>query len=43
MLPSCAVLFPPLTYLQPTGKAEQVIELAGGQKFTVYEVKPTLP
>ena len=67
------VLYPPLTYLQPTGKPPQavelesptthrenhacsncglpntlpaylqVIELASGQKFTVYEVKPTLP
>lgn len=37
------VLYPPLTYLQPTDKPPQTVELPGGQKYTVYEVKPTLP
>ena len=36
------VLYPPLTYLQPTGR-EQRITLRGGHTFKVYEVKPTLP
>ncbi|CAK0900183.1 unnamed protein product [Prorocentrum cordatum] len=37
------VLYPPLTYLQPTGREPQVVELKSGHKFTVYEVKPTIP
>ena len=37
------VLYPPLTYLQPTGKPPQTLQLPSGDKFTVYEVKPTLP
>lgn len=37
------VLYPPLTYLQPTTREPQVIQLSTGHKFTVYEVKPTIP
>merc|ERR1712039_416346 len=37
------VLYPPLTYLQPTTKEPQVVELQSGSKFTVYEVRPTIP
>ncbi|CAK0834134.1 unnamed protein product [Prorocentrum cordatum] len=37
------VLYPPLTYLQPTGKPPQVVELSTGVKFTVHEVTPTIP
>ena len=31
-------LFPPLTYLQPTGKVVEVVQ--GGSIFTVVEVEP---
>jgi hypothetical protein len=34
------ILFPPLTYLQPTGRT-QVIEV-GKCRFTVVEVSPTI-
>jgi hypothetical protein len=34
------VLFPPLTYLQPTGR-RQVIEV-DGMVFTIVEVAPTI-
>jgi hypothetical protein len=37
------VLYPPLTYLQPTNREPQVIELSSGHKYTVYEVKPIIP
>jgi hypothetical protein len=37
------VLYPPLTYLQPTGKEPQVVQLSTGHKFTVHEVSPTIP
>jgi len=37
------VLYPPLTYLQPTAREPQVVQLSTGHKFTVYEVKPTIP
>lgn len=37
------VLYPPLTYLQPTTRDPQVVQLSTGHKFTVYEVKPTIP
>ena len=36
------VLFPPLTYLQPTGR-EQHIDLDGGCSFHVVEVQAYLP
>lgn len=36
------VLYPPLTYLQPTGR-EQQLTLKSGHVFEVVEVKPTLP
>ena len=32
-------VFPPLTYLEPTGRQEQV-DLAGGKTLTVFEVVP---
>ena len=34
------VLYPPLTYLQPTGKIQEV--KAGGRRFTVVEVEVTV-
>ena len=34
------ILYPPLTYLQPTGRS-QVIEL-NNHRFTIVEVTPTL-
>ena len=34
------VLYPPLTYLQPTGRT-QIVELRG-YRFTVVEVEPHL-
>ena len=34
------VLFPPLTYLQPTGR-RQVVEV-DGMRFTIVEVNPTI-
>ena len=34
------VLYPPLTYLQPTGKMQEVT--VGGMRFTVVEVEPTV-
>jgi len=37
------VLYPPLTYLQPTGKPPQVVELGTGHKFVVHEVTPSIP
>lgn len=37
------VLYPPLTYLQPTEREPQVVELKSGHKFTVHEVRPTIP
>jgi hypothetical protein len=37
------VLYPPLTYLQPTNRDPEVMRLKSGQRFTVYEVTPTIP
>ena len=34
------VLFPPLTYMQPTGR-RQVVEV-DGMRFTIVEVNPTI-
>jgi hypothetical protein len=34
------VLYPPLTYLQPTGRMQEVA--VGGRRFTVVEVEPTV-
>ena len=36
-------LFPPLTYLQPTGRREVVRLGDGGAEFTVVEVAPHFP
>lgn len=36
------ILYPPLTYLEPTGMSE-VVEFPGGVVFKIYEVKVTLP
>jgi hypothetical protein len=36
------VLFPPLTFLQPTGRT-QLLKLKSGHQFEVVEVRPTLP
>merc|ERR1712007_101347 len=35
------VIYPPLTYLQPTGRTQR-LELDGSE-FTIVEVRPTLP
>mmetsp|Transcript_10724 Transcript_10724/g.37521 ORF Transcript_10724/g.37521 Transcript_10724/m.37521 type:complete len:575 (-) Transcript_10724:236-1960(-) len=35
------VLYPPLTYLQPTGRTQHLI--LNGSKYKIVEVKPTLP
>jgi hypothetical protein len=34
------ILFPPLTYLQPTGRIERVKLLEGSVAFTIVEVEP---
>lgn len=34
------ILFPPLTYLQPTGRIERVKLLEGSVSYTIVEVEP---
>lgn len=36
------ILYPPLTYLKPTGRPKQVVRCNGGRVVTVIEVTPTL-